>query len=557
MVQKTKNKFTNNKYWIWFGLFIFIEVISFIYLTNNHKSNSVNEQKKESEHSANFLSDIIKINLQENNYSQIELFVNSWYKSHEDHLGDLTLSAQNGFEIVCIHSKHLKRKHTFTINKDIEYSYNKAMKLQLVIDLEKTFHHAQEFAINLFLILFFTSIALGYMMFLVGKKNTSSINLKYHQEELDDLLQELVQEVERRKQTESNLISNQNLLQQAQEIALMGSWELNYETGEIVGSPEFFKIIKLPYKNNGNISLKEILKVTLDYNKIIRESSKSKEIVSFDEECYIVDQFTKKITKTVRVIGRSIIDKDASKKVIRGIMQDITEKKKIEIEIKNANTDLKEMLHIVAHELQTPLVTMEGFSSLILDNFTESMDEQPLFYLERINSNALGMKKLINSILDISRLNTIIYPSERFSTTTMVTDLKKEIEIMSDSKVFILINTFPEIPEIFGDKQRIYLVFRNLLLNAINYGGKNLEIGYFPNKGFFVKDDGIGIKIDYLERIFIPGERLKEIEAEGTGMGLTFCKKILELHRGRIWAESEGRGFGSTFYFYIPISKED
>ncbi|NOR44569.1 MAG: hypothetical protein GQ534_03205 [Candidatus Delongbacteria bacterium] len=557
MVQKTKNKFTSNKYWTWFALFMLVEVISFIFLVNNHRINSINQQKKESLHSARFLSDIIKINLQENNYSQIELFINSWYKSHEDYLGDLTLSAKNGFVVVEIHSKHLKRKHTFKINKDIEYSYNKVMKLQLVIDLDKTFHHAQEFAINLFLILFFTSIALGYMIFLVGKKNASSVNLNHRQEELDDLLQELVQEVERRKQSESNLISNQTLLQQAQEIALIGSWELDYETGEIVGSPEFFNIIKLPYKNNGNISLKEILKVTLDYNKIIRESNKSKEIVSFDEECYVVDQFTKKITKTVRVIGRSMIDKDTSKKVIRGVMQDITEKKKIEIESESANTDLKEMLHIVAHELQTPLVTMEGFSSLILDNFKETMDEKSIYYIERINDNALGMKKLINSILDISRLNTIIYPSEKFSTIKMLNDLKKEIEIMSDSKVFISINTFPEIPEIYGDKQRIYLVFRNLLLNAINYGGENLEIGYLPNKGFFVKDDGIGIKIDYIERIFMPGERLKETEAEGTGMGLTFCKKILDLHRGRIWAESEGKGKGSTFYFYIPMSKED
>ena len=80
----------------------------------------------------------------------------------------------------------------------------------------------------------------------------------------------------------------------------------------------------------------------------------------------------------------------------------------------------------------------------------------------------------------------------------MVGSLKKEIEIISDSKAFISINTFPEIPDIFGDKQRIYLVFRNLLLNAINYGGINLEIGYYPEKGFYVKDDGIGIKIDYI-----------------------------------------------------------
>ena len=542
---------TNRKYWFVFALFIFVEIITFAYIVNSHKTDLINQQKKESRHSAIFLHDIIKISLQENNYSQIELFINSWYKSHEDHLGDLTLTAENGFTLVNIHSKHLKREHTFTINKDIEYSYDKVMKLKLIIDLDKIYYHAQKFNINLFLIMLFSSLALAYMIYLVGKKNTSSNNLRKRQEELDNLLSELVLEVERRKETENNLMNNQNLLQQAQEIALMGSCELNYETGIVVGSPEFLNILKLPYKNKGNITLKDLLKVTLNCNKILRENSKSNEVVFFDEECYVVDQFTKKIIKTVRVIGKSIQNKEASKKVIRGIMQDITEKKKIENEIKSANTDLKEMLHIVAHELQTPLVTMEGFSSLILENFIEGADEQMVHYLDRINTNALSMKKLINSILDISRLNTIKYVYEKFSAEIMMNGLKNEIELLSVKEIFILIKNFPKIPDIFGDKQRVYLVFRNLMLNAVNYGGKNIEIGFNPNKGFYVKDDGIGIKKDFIERIFIPGERLKENDAKGTGMGLTFCKKILLLHHGKIWAESEGRGKGATFYFSI------
>ena len=557
-MDKKLNKNNNfRKYWIWFGILLIIEFFTFLYLYDNHEKEAINQQKEESEHTAIFLHDIIKVNLQNNNYRQIEILVKSWYKSYEDHLGDLKLTASNGFNFINIHSQDLKFINTFTITKKIEYSHDQSMNLQLVVDLDKTIKNAQEYNINLFFIMISSSLAIAFMIFLTGRKNRYAKNLKERQEDLDDLLEELVQEVERRKESANNLIINRNLLQQAQEIALMGSWELNYQTGEFSASPEFFNIVKLPLKTSRKISLKELSKVTLNYNKILRESTSSNEKIYFDEECYVVDQFTKKITKTIRVIGKSVTDEISSEKVLRGIIQDITEKNKFENEIESANNDLKEMLHIVAHELQTPLVTVEGFSSLILENFIENADKQMVYYLERINTNALGMKKLINSILDISRLNTIKYPPELFNTISMIKNLKKEIEIISESEISILMKTFPEVPDIFGDRQRIYLVFRNLMLNAINYGGKNLEIGYNPNKGFYVKDDGIGIKNDYIERIFIPGERLKETEAEGTGMGLTFCKKILELHRGRIWAESEGKGFGSTFFFSLPMRNEE
>ncbi|MDA3885709.1 MAG: HAMP domain-containing sensor histidine kinase [Candidatus Delongbacteria bacterium] len=562
MVEKTKSeiikKNTQSKqYWILFSLFIVLEVIVYFIIINKHTANAINAQKQESKNSVEFLQKIIKANMQNNNYSQIEYFITSWYESHKNHLGDLTLTADNGFILINIHNEQLKFKNTLTITKDIEYLFNKKMRLQLVIDLENSLTNVREYIIIIIIMILFTTLAFAYMIFVTIKKNRIAIDFNNHQEELDNLLDELVQEVERRKSTEDNLVRNHNLLQQAQEIALMGSWEFDFEERNMKVSPEFFSIVKLPFKNNGIISTKELSKVTMNYNKILRESLSTNENIHFDDECFVIDQFTRSITKNIRVIGKSIIDEKTSKKVLRGIIQDISEKKKIENEIESANNDLKEMLHIVAHELQTPLVTMEGFSTLILDNITDDIDETFRYYLQRIKSNALSMKKLINSILDISRLNTIKYPHEKFDTQLMIIKLKEEIEIISGRKVTIVVKTFPEIPKIFGDRQRIYLVFRNLVLNAINYNGINIEIGYKPNKGFYIKDDGIGIKTDYIERIFMPGERLKETEAEGTGMGLTFCKKIMELHHGKIWAESEGKGEGTTFFFSLPIRDDE
>ena len=134
----------------------------------------------------------------------------------------------------------------------------------------------------------------------------------------------------------------------------------------------------------------------------------------------------------------------------------------------------------------------------------------------------------------------------------VVNIVKKELEIsLQESNVVVNILDEENIPESFGDKQRLLIVVRNLISNSVNYKAKNISIGYEKGKGYFVKDDGIGINNDHLERIFKPGERINDIKTEGTGMGLTFCQKVIEMHKGSIWAESEGQGNGTTIYFVI------
>jgi signal transduction histidine kinase len=118
--------------------------------------------------------------------------------------------------------------------------------------------------------------------------------------------------------------------------------------------------------------------------------------------------------------------------------------------------------------------------------------------------------------------------------------------------------TIESLPDIRGDEPRLSSVFRNLLTNALNYGGKHITVGCLSEQtdargAFFVRDDGIGIAQRNLEKIFQAGERLKKREVEGVGMGLTFCKKVIMQHQGTIWAESAGEGKGATFYFTIGV----
>lgn len=158
------------------------------------------------------------------------------------------------------------------------------------------------------------------------------------------------------------------------------------------------------------------------------------------------------------------------------------------------------------------------------------------------------MRTLITDLLDISRLNTQKNPFTLFDPTPEVENLIREMEItVKEKNAEVKVNPMPEI---FGDRIRITIVFRNLLKNALLYGGTEIQIGFKEGKGYYVKDNGIGVPESEHKNIFNPGERLKEIETEGSGMGLYFCRKVIALHKGTIGVENNPEG-GSIFYFDV------
>jgi PAS domain S-box-containing protein len=238
--------------------------------------------------------------------------------------------------------------------------------------------------------------------------------------------------------------------------------------------------------------------------------------------------------------------KDKNNKVIglTSIVEDITERTKIAQDLENTNKSLQDLVYIASHDLQVPLVSMEGYATELLADNKGKLDEEGVYCLTRLQSNAQRMHKLVLSLLDISRLNTHTNPYQKFKTKAMIDGIVRDLTLVLEKKKAKV--TCGKLPKIYADKQRIESVFRNLIQNAINYGAKNIEIG-FASETFFVKDDGIGIPPDQLERIFNPGERLKQNKAEGVGMGLAFCKKAINLHNSKIWAESEGKNKGATF----------
>ncbi len=218
---------------------------------------------------------------------------------------------------------------------------------------------------------------------------------------------------------------------------------------------------------------------------------------------------------------------------------------KTQRELKVTNEQLEEMVYIASHDLKTPLISIENYVGQLIEDHQHQLDEEGVYCLNRLKVNAERINNLINSLLDISRLNTQKFSPQEINLNELVSKIIGDLVLrIEEANVSI---TFGILPNLTGDKIRIESVFRNLIINAINYSGKNIAISADRNI-VSIKDDGIGIPSDQLERIFKAGERLKMVKNEGVGMGLTFCRKAIELHESHIWAESDGIGLGSTFY---------
>jgi signal transduction histidine kinase len=166
------------------------------------------------------------------------------------------------------------------------------------------------------------------------------------------------------------------------------------------------------------------------------------------------------------------------------------------------------------------------------------------------------MNRLLRDLLELSRIGRLMNPPEKVPFESIVHDaMELTLGNFKDGKVKVTVQ--PDLPIVFGDRVRLVEVMQNLLDNAVKFMGSQpepmVEIGTCTHEGqaiIFVRDNGIGIAPQFHERVFGLFNRLDQT-VEGTGIGLTLVKRIIEIHGGRVWIESTGDGSGSTFYFTL------
>lgn len=269
-------------------------------------------------------------------------------------------------------------------------------------------------------------------------------------------------------------------------------------------------------------------------------------------------------TKYVSINTCLIFDTTVAPVYIGGIMRDVSERKKNEwlIADKNRilqlqNKELEQFAYITSHDLQEPLQTLTSISAMMKEEYAGTLDQQAETYLDFITSSSLSMKTLIKGLLDYSRIgkNGALMLVD---TKALVNELIIELnEVIQEQSALI---TVEDLPQLLAYPLELKLAFHNLLNNALKFQAQNkvprIKISaqrQVQQWVFAVQDNGIGLEAKDFEKIFIIFKRLhNRSEYRGAGIGLSHCKKIVELHGGNIWVDSKP-GEGSTFYFTIPI----
>lgn len=245
------------------------------------------------------------------------------------------------------------------------------------------------------------------------------------------------------------------------------------------------------------------------------------------------------------------------------VKEDITERKvreqelqKLTRELERSNHELNDFAYVVSHDLKAPLRGISSLASWLESDFSEKLGDEGRKQVRLMKERAIHMDDLINGILEYSRIGRVKEQKETVDLTTLV----QEVIFLLSPPPHIEVKIPQPLPSVECEKIRIQQVFQNLISNAVHYMDKEkgrITISCQENErewDFCVADNGPGIDTKHFERIFklfqtvpVPGKK------SGTGIGLSLIKKIVEMHSGRLWVESQS-GQGSQFHFTLPKS---
>lgn len=245
------------------------------------------------------------------------------------------------------------------------------------------------------------------------------------------------------------------------------------------------------------------------------------------------------------------------------LTQEIAERKQVEaerekliLELGAKNKELENFTYTVSHDLKAPLVTIRGFLGFLEKDVQSHKVDRIRADVTRIDEATNKMQRLLNELLDLSRIGRMMNPPVDEPFNLIVQDAV-ELVYGKLTEREVSLTVAENMPVISGDRVRLIQVMQNLIENAIKFMGTQvnplIEIGQCGEEAgkpiFFIRDNGMGISPEHHERIFGIFNKLNP-EADGTGIGLSLVKRIIEAHCGRIWLESEV-GKGSTFYFTL------
>lgn len=246
------------------------------------------------------------------------------------------------------------------------------------------------------------------------------------------------------------------------------------------------------------------------------------------------------------------------KEDITEMIQAEAEKESLLKEMDLKNRELETLSYGISHDMKSPLVTIEGYVTHLEEDFEKIVDDDARKKLATIKRASSKLRSLIDEFMKYSKLGRLPLNKEKLVLGEVVSEALMSMSA-AEKHPEIKISIFNESTPLRGDKNRVFQIFENLIYNSIKYIGENnenptIEIGADDSIGevvYYVKDNGIGIEKENIDKLFnMFFQASKAVDSEGSGVGLSIVKKIIELHGGKIWVESEP-GKGTTVHFTL------
>ena len=394
--------------------------------------------------------------------------------------------------------------------------------------------------------------------------NTDITEQRTFTEELEIKVKERTQQLEIQNQT----------FEIAEKIAALGSYKWNLETNELEYSNNLFRLL--------DCEPQEFVPTMEKFLSFIHPDDLQQVLIN--QELTVQNEVL--VETPYRIISKKGNIKyfrssgdcsgEGVNRLFIGTVQDITEdiaaSKELEaknIELENANEELASFNYVASHDLQEPLRKIQGFSKRIINEEAEHLSETAADYFKRINGAASRMQNLITSILSYSRTNSAELIFEKTDLNKILNEVKATLQESIQSKNAVIESQ--ELPTINAISVQMHQLFLNLIANSIKYSKHDVDptikitaervsinenTGQVVEKGscwkIVISDNGIGFEQQYESKIFEVFQRLHgKTEYEGTGIGLAICKKIIQVHHGKISATGE-LGIGTTFTIFLP-----
>ncbi len=372
-----------------------------------------------------------------------------------------------------------------------------------------------------------------------------------------------------RKLAEEALLKSQSKLTVAMGLSKMCSWEFDIPTGMLILDEHFYEIYDDSSKGQVcQLTVQEFFDryvIPEDWPKIYEILNAS--IVSNGESTpnQFEHSMKHKDGEWRHVVARFTNVKNPDGKVVRfiGAIQDVTERKKIEIQLKELNASKDKLFSIIAHDLKNPFHTIIGISELIKAKVSLK-DYAPLdFYAKSLHEVSSQTYSLLENLLEWanSQKGGVTYNPRKTNLFSQITEVVDLLSGMASRKNIGITVNVPDNIMVFADLDMLKTILRNLVSNAIKFSyadGKINILATISNSMAVISviDGGTGMKAETLKDLFTLGAMHSTLgtgKEKGTGLGLILCKDFVEKHGGTIWAESK-MGKGSTFHFTLPIA---